>query len=158
MDFEINWFHFFGVVVVNWIPYGLWCPCPIPGWIPSVVLLPVHSTKFLSTFLYLLNRLYWCYSLLTNYFKSVVMNHTTQAIPCKLFLLNCRMTLHCCLMVDGKKYGALFDNKRKLKEHLSPAPHRALRVICPFCCDKENSFNKAGDLKPMSQSATRMPL
>lgn len=50
-------------------------------------------------------------------------------------------------MVDGKKCGALFDCKRKPKEHLSPAPHRALRVICPFCCDKENSFHRAGDLK-----------
>lgn len=50
-------------------------------------------------------------------------------------------------MVDGKRCETLFDSKRKLKEHLSPAPHRALRVICPFCCDKENSFNRAGDLK-----------
>lgn len=41
----------------------------------------------------------------------------------------------------------MFGSKRKLKEHLSLAPHSALRVIYPFCCDKENSFNMAGDLK-----------
>lgn len=34
-----------------------------------------------------------------------------------------------------------------MKEHLSLAPHSALRVIYPFSCDKENSFNMAGYLK-----------
>lgn len=58
------------------------------------------------------------------------MNYTTQAISCQLFLLNYRMTLQRCLVVDGKKYRALFDSKQKLKKHLSPASLNALQVIC----------------------------
>lgn len=50
-------------------------------------------------------------------------------------------------MKEGQPCRQLFESKRKLKEHVQPAPHMLLRVICPFCFDKEISYNRAADLK-----------
>lgn len=40
-----------------------------------------------------------------------------------------------------------FDKRRKLKEHLVPAPHCGMEVICPFCITKEATFSLQADLK-----------
>lgn len=40
-----------------------------------------------------------------------------------------------------------FDKRRKLKEHLVPAPHCGMEVICSFCITKEATFSLPADLK-----------
>ena len=54
---------------------------------------------------------------------------------------------HCTLEINGKSCDMKFDSRRKLKDHLVPAPHSAMRVLCPFCIAKETTFSRPGDLR-----------
>jgi hypothetical protein len=58
-----------------------------------------------------------------------------------------RMPFLCTISVDGKPCRQRFENRRKLKEHLVPAPHSAMKVVCPFCLKRENTFSRPADLK-----------
>ena len=60
------------------------------------------------------------------------------------------MPYQCYLQRDGKPCNLLFETKRKMKEHIQPAPHEMMRVLCPFCTAKEISYNRACDLKAHS--------
>lgn len=57
------------------------------------------------------------------------------------------MSFYCNLEVDGKPCHLHFDSRRKLKEHLVPAPHCGMKVVCPFCITKEATFSRPADLK-----------
>ena len=58
-------------------------------------------------------------------------------IPCYLF----RMASQCWLC------SARLATKKDLRAHIGSSSHLRLRVLCPWCFDKEYTSNRMGDLK-----------